>query len=214
MKRMVRWMTVTAGLGIALLVGGNGRDPYLWAYFATFAALALYPTISLDPELARERFNPPSPGADRIALRWVRLLAAAHIVVGVFDSRFQWTRVPGPLRAAALAGFALSFLLVMRAMFTNRFFSSVVRIQEERGHHVVDTGPYAFVRHPGYAGMVLFCPLSGLALGSWISAGVALVYSGLVLRRVVFEDRFLRAHLAGYEAYASRVRYLLVPGLW
>ena len=100
------------------------------------------------------------------------------------------------------------------AWSSNRFFSSVVRIQKERGHRVVDTGPYARVRHPGYAGMILMAPFSGLALGSWISVAIALVYSALILRRVVFEDTFLRQNLEGYDAYTRRVRYRLVPGIF
>ena len=105
-------------------------------------------------------------------------------------------------------------MLIVRAMLANRFFSAVVRIQDDRGHHVVDRGPYSIVRHPGYAGMIVFAPLSGLALGSWLSVAVAFVYSALVARRVLFEDRFLRTNLDGYQAYTERVRYRLVPGLF
>jgi protein-S-isoprenylcysteine O-methyltransferase Ste14 len=109
----------------------------------------------------------------------------------------------------AVAGF-----LVFHAMLSNRFFSAVVRIQRDRGHRVVDRGPYAHVRHPGYAGMMAVAPLSGLALGSWVSVGLALLYSALILRRVFFEDSFLRRNLEGYEAYTERVRYRLVPGIF
>ncbi|HXG56734.1 MAG TPA: isoprenylcysteine carboxylmethyltransferase family protein, partial [Vicinamibacterales bacterium] len=93
-------------------------------------------------------------------------------------------------------------------------FSSVVRIQEDRGHRLVDTGPYALIRHPGYAGMIPSIPLGALALGSWLAFVVALAYSLLILRRVRFEDGFLQRNLAGYEAYTHRVRYRLVPGVW
>ena len=214
MKRLGRWSIATAIVGAVLLIVGNGRDPWLWGYVVVFSAIGFYAIHSMDDDLAKERFSPPSKGADRLALRWVRLIAAAHIVVGVADSRFGWTTVPDVLRGAGLVGFALSFLLVTRSMRVNRFFSAVVRIQDDRGHRVIDTGPYAMVRHPGYAGMILFAPLSGLALGSWISVAVALVYSGLIMRRVFFEDRFLRQNLAGYEAYTTRVPYRLVPGVW
>jgi protein-S-isoprenylcysteine O-methyltransferase Ste14 len=214
MKRITRWWIGTGIAAAVVLLGGNGRDPWLWAYVLVFAAVGFYAIQSMDDDLAKERFSPPSKGADRLALRWVRLVALAHVIAGVADSRFQWTTVPGALRGAGLAGFALSFVLIARAMLANRFFSAVVRIQDERGHRVVDTGPYAIVRHPGYAGMILFAPLSGLALGSWISVAFGLGYSALVLRRVLFEDRFLRTNLAGYDAYTKRVRYRLVPGLW
>jgi protein-S-isoprenylcysteine O-methyltransferase Ste14 len=169
----------------------------------------------MDDDLARERFTPPEPGADRLSLRAIRLVALTHLVVGALDAgRFHWTSIPPALRIVGFAGMTLSCLLVFRAMLTNRFFSPVVRIQKERGHRLVDSGPYGIVRHPGYAGMILMAPFSGLALGSWISVGLALVYSGLILRRVLFEDAFLRGHLEGYDAYASRVRYRLLPGVF
>jgi protein-S-isoprenylcysteine O-methyltransferase Ste14 len=214
MKRLVRWCIGTSIVAAVLLLVGNGRDPWLWAYIATFSGIGAFAMYSIDDDLAKERFNPPSKGADRLALRWVRLIALAHILVAIADSRFGWTSVPDVLRGVGLVGFALSFLLIVHAMRANRFFSAVVRIQDDRGHRVIDTGPYKTVRHPGYAGMIVFAPLSGLALGSWISVGVALVYSALVLRRVLFEDRFLRENLTGYQAYTGRVPYRLVPGVW
>jgi protein-S-isoprenylcysteine O-methyltransferase Ste14 len=105
-----------------------------------------------------------------------------------------------------------SAVLVFRSMLTNRFFSAVVRIQSDRGHHVVDVGPYAIVRHPGYAGMIPVMPASALALGSWLSFAIALVYSALIFRRVLFEDAFLQKNLTGYADYARRVPYRLIPG--
>ncbi|HVL66330.1 MAG TPA: isoprenylcysteine carboxylmethyltransferase family protein [Vicinamibacterales bacterium] len=197
--------------GAVILLAGGVRDPFNWGYVAVVAALTLYGMLGIGQDLARERFAPPSPGADRLSLRIVRLAALAHLVVALVDSRFGWTSVPPLPRGLALAGFAACFLLVMRAMLTNRFFSAVVRIQSDRGHHVVDRGPYAHVRHPGYAGMIPLVPLSALALGSWLALPVALVYSALILRRVVFEDGFLRDNLSGYAEYAGRVPYRLLP---
>jgi protein-S-isoprenylcysteine O-methyltransferase Ste14 len=108
----------------------------------------------------------------------------------------------------------LTLPLVFSAMLANRFFSPVVRIQKERGHRVVDRGPYAVVRHPGYVGMITSIPFSALVLGSWIGFALAAAYSILIFRRVLFEDAFLRANLEGYAAYAERVRYRLVPRVW
>jgi protein-S-isoprenylcysteine O-methyltransferase Ste14 len=87
-------------------------------------------------------------------------------------------------------------------------------VQDDRGHRVIDSGPYSIVRHPGYAGLMLGMPFSGLALGSWIAAAIGLVMSGLILRRVMFEDAFLKKNLDGYAAYSDRVRHRLIPGLW
>jgi protein-S-isoprenylcysteine O-methyltransferase Ste14 len=213
-KRLARWaiFNLVVGGGV-LLISGRWADPWLWAYIGAWSLLGMYALLSLDEDLAKERFRPPSPGADRRALKAIQLIALAHLVVGALDvGRWRIAPVGAPLRALGLALMIPAALLVFRAMLTNRFFSTVVRIQDDRGHHVVDRGPYAVVRHPGYAGMIPLVPASALALGSWLSVGVALVYSALILRRVLFEDSFLRANLAGYEAYAQRVPYRLIPG--
>jgi protein-S-isoprenylcysteine O-methyltransferase Ste14 len=109
---------------------------------------------------------------------------------------------------------AASLTTFYRAMHENHFFSSVVRLQTERGHRVVDTGPYAVVRHPGYAGVLLMTPFSGLALGSFVAAAIGLVMTALILRRVLFEDAFLQENLAGYKEYSGRVTSRLIPGVW
>ena len=118
------------------------------------------------------------------------------------------------LRAVALAMMAVTLGMFFRSMHENRFFSSVVRVQNERGHRVVDSGPYSIVRHPGYAGLIWAIPFSGLALGSWLAAALGLIMSGLILRRVLFEDAFLTKNLEGYVAYSGRVRHRLIPGVW
>jgi protein-S-isoprenylcysteine O-methyltransferase Ste14 len=122
--------------------------------------------------------------------------------------------VPPLLRAFALGAMVVTFGMFFRAMRENRFFSSVVRVQSDRGHRVIDTGPYAIVRHPGYAGMILGMPFSGLALGSWVASAIGVVLSLLILRRVLFEDRFLKKNLNGYALYTNRVRYRLIPRVW
>jgi protein-S-isoprenylcysteine O-methyltransferase Ste14 len=99
-------------------------------------------------------------------------------------------------------------------MRANRFFSPVVRVQTERGHRVIDGGPYGSIRHPGYLGMIVSVMCSGLVLGSWLGFALAALYAALILRRVFFEDAFLKANLAGYPDYARRVPYRLIPGGW
>jgi protein-S-isoprenylcysteine O-methyltransferase Ste14 len=217
MKRKIfRWLTFSATLTtVVLAASGEWTDPWLWAYAITWSVFGAYALFSIDEDLARERFHPPSPGADRLFLRAIRLLALAHVIVGALDvGRFHLTPVSDLLRAAGLVGMFTFSLLFAQAMRANRFFSSVVRIQNDRGHHVITSGPYALVRHPGYAGLILAVPCSGLALGSWLSVGLGLAYSALVLRRVIFEDGFLQTNLEGYREYADRVRYRLIPGAW
>jgi protein-S-isoprenylcysteine O-methyltransferase Ste14 len=97
----------------------------------------------------------------------------------------------------------------------NRFFSSVVRIQSDRGQRVVTGGPYAFVRHPGYSAGILIMLASGVALGSWLAAAFLIaVMLPFLLYRVIHEDRVLQSQLDGYADYARRVCWRLVPGIW
>jgi protein-S-isoprenylcysteine O-methyltransferase Ste14 len=215
-KRLKRWCIAVLVIGGALMaLSGSATDPWLWSYIAVMAALGAYAMVRLDDDLARERFSPPSPGADKLSLRVIRLVALAHLIVGALDSgRWQLAPVPDAVRAIGLAGMAAAFMVMFRAMQANRFFSAVVRIQSDRGHHVIDTGPYARIRHPGYAGMIPSMPFSALALGSWAAFAISLVYVALILRRVRFEDAFLHANLEGYAEYAQRVRYRLLPGVW
>jgi len=216
-KRMKRWLLASGLVTLAIFaLAGTWRDPWLWAYVVVWSTAAGYALFSIDEDLARERFHPPSAGADGVALNFVRVIALTHLVVGTLDSgRWHLTPpVPYGLRAFALAAMAATFGMFFRSMLENRFFSSVVRVQNERGHQVIDSGPYSIVRHPGYAGLILGIPFSGLALGSWIAAAIGLVMSAMILRRVMFEDAFLQKNLDGYAAYADRVRHRLIPGVW
>jgi protein-S-isoprenylcysteine O-methyltransferase Ste14 len=202
--------------GSVLGISGRWGDPWLWTYVGAWAVLSLNALMRLDEDLAKERFSPPSPGADRLPLRAIRAIAAAHLVVGALDiGRWHLTdTVPAAVRVLALAGMSLGLFVIFQAMRDNHFFSPVVRIQRERGHRLVDTGLYRFVRHPGYAGMIAAIPLSGLALGSWMAAAAGLVYSALIFRRVLFEDAFLKSQLEGYADYARRVPSRLIPAIW
>jgi protein-S-isoprenylcysteine O-methyltransferase Ste14 len=216
-KRLKRWTLSTLIVAsLVFLLAGTWRDPWLWAYVGVWTVSAAYALLSLDEDLAKERFRPPTAGADRIAVTFIRIVALAHIIVGALDTgRWHLTGpVPTGIRLAALVGMAAGLGTFYRAMHENRFFSAVVRIQSDRGHQVISSGPYGIVRHPGYAGLIFVPPFSGLALGSWIAVAVGLVVSVLVVRRVLFEDSFLRKHLEGYTAYAQRVPHRLIPGVW
>jgi protein-S-isoprenylcysteine O-methyltransferase Ste14 len=215
-KRLLRWALISVALAVGIFwLAGRWLDPWLWAYVAIFSAAGLYAALNLDDDLARERFRPAEPGADRVPLKAIRLIALVHVIVGALDGgRWHLTSVPASGRLVGLIGMAIALPIIFHAMLVNRFFSPVVRIQTERGHRVVDQGPYAIVRHPGYVGMITAIPFSALVLGSWIGFALAVGYALLLLRRVVFEDAFLRANLDGYAAYAERVRYRLVPRVW
>lgn len=137
------------------------------------------------------------------------------VIVAGLDHRFGWTPV-FPLWATNLGFFIVTagYALAVWALVENRFFSGVVRIQKERGHTVCDTGPYRFIRHPGYAGNIL--PLFGivLALNSAWTLVPALFALVIALFRTALEDRTLQTELLGYREYAQRVRYRLLPGIY
>ena len=214
-KRMTRFSVALLCFGTVLVLLKGGLDGWLALYLGGWAIFALYAFASIDDDLAKERFSPPEPGADRLPLRAIRVIAVIHLVIGALDAgRWHLAPVPDLVRAIALPVMVVSALLVVQAMRANRFFSPVVRVQTERGHRVIDRGPYGTIRHPGYLGMIVSVLCSGLVLGSWLGFAFAAAYAALILRRVFFEDAFLQVNLAGYADYARRVPYRLIPGGW
>jgi protein-S-isoprenylcysteine O-methyltransferase Ste14 len=170
----------------------------------------------VDPGLAAERAMPGPGGQDYgmepvYGLLWV----AQHLVAGWDVGRFHWSdRVPAPVQAAGLLAVAVALTGLVWAMTVNRFFSSVIRIQTDRGHHVIMSGPYRWVRHPGYGAAFVLMVGTGLGLGSWIAGAIGVLFVPLLVRRTLKEDRVLREQLDGYAAYAERVRYRIIPGVW
>ncbi len=130
--------------------------------------------------------------------------------------RFHWSdTVPARLQWTALIALAAGYALCLWATRVNRFFSSIVRIQNDRGQVVITTGPYAVIRHPGYLAGIIIMIASGLALNSWIAAAMLMVCAlPFLLHRVISEDRVLLAELPGYRDYAEQVRWWLLPGIW
>jgi protein-S-isoprenylcysteine O-methyltransferase Ste14 len=136
-------------------------------------------------------------------------------IVGAFDNgRYHWTSMQGWLVYPGSALFLIHIWIFAWAMKVNTFFEKTVRIQKERDHYVVDSGPYRFVRHPGYASNILGMIGVPLIMGSWWAfAPVGLATLVLVIRTAL-EDRVLREELKGYEEYTSQVRQRLIPGIW
>ena len=121
------------------------------------------------------------------------------IIAGLDRGRFHWSdTVPLWLQVLGLVAVAGSYAFALWAMSVNRFFSSVVRLQSDRGQYVVTAGPYAVIRHPGYTAGIVIMLASGIALGSWLAAAFLVVTTlPFLLYRAITEDRFLQAELAG-----------------
>lgn len=201
--------------GVLLASAGRFDLAPIWEYLALFAVSGVAGSFFVDPDLMRERWR---PGGKRMPAGYglLALLALAHLGLAGLDlGRYHWSdTVPGELRVGALAALAVSFAVLTWAMHVNPFFSSVVRIQSERGHKLIREGPYRIVRHPGYAAALVACLASGLALGSWLAALSGYVFVPMLLYRTLGEDRLLRRELPGYEDYAQQVRYRVAPGIW
>lgn len=137
------------------------------------------------------------------------------VIVAGLDHRYNWSfEFPLWLIAIGFILISLGYAFAAWALAENRFFSSVVRIQTDRGHVVCDSGPYRFVRHPGYAGNILALFGIVLALGSIWTLIPAAVASIISVIRTVLEDQTLQEELSGYRDYARRVRYRLIPGIY
>ena len=153
---------------------------------------------------------------DNVLARLVGLGGAWLPLFAGLDARYGWSTLDFGLteEIIALVLILTGFAFGSWALMENRFFSGVVRIQKERGHHVISTGPYAWVRHPGYAGALLNYWFTPIVLDSlWTFVPVVFITVILVIRTSL-EDRTLQEELPGYKEYAQRTRYRLLPGIW
>jgi protein-S-isoprenylcysteine O-methyltransferase Ste14 len=205
------------GAGV-LLFGSAGTlsIPAFWVYLAILAAVFVASFMLLDPELLHERMRPggkPLP----LGVMLATVVFSLHwIIAGLDRGRLHWSdTVPLWLEVIGFVMMVAAQLLAFWAMRINRFFSSIVRIQSDRGQYVVTAGPYAFVRHPGYVAGILLIFASGIALGSWLAAAFVVATNlPFLLYRIVVEERVLQSQLPDYAEYAQRVRWRLLPGLW
>ena len=212
--------TVATLLGTAacLFVPAARLDwPMAWAVLGYLAVYSLAGFYFLDPGLIAERSGIP-PGARPAdlalaGLAFVFLYPVSLVVCGL-DARDAASPIPPLLAWTAFMVFAAGYAFSLWAAATNPFFSAAVRIQRERGHHVIDRGPYAWVRHPGYAGALLAHLALPLALGAPRGLLPAALGTLLMSLRAVYEERRLARELPGYADYAVRVRHRLVPGVW
>jgi protein-S-isoprenylcysteine O-methyltransferase Ste14 len=183
------------------------------ALVSTFAGALLLPT-----DLQAERSGLPE-GAKAwdiaLVLYMARIGPLTTLIVAGLDARFGWSHgLSLGVQVAAFLALIPSSGLTLWAMVVNRFFSGLVRIQTDRGHTVVDRGPYGWVRHPGYAGALAYTIATPLLLGSWWGLMPAAVPCAVIVIRTALEDHTLQRELGGYVNYAQRVRYRLLPGVW
>jgi protein-S-isoprenylcysteine O-methyltransferase Ste14 len=137
------------------------------------------------------------------------------LIISGLDVRFDWSgQIPLYVRVIALIIIITGLLFSDWAVITNRIFSGVVRIQHDRGHVVISTGPYAYVRHPGYSGSILWGVGTPLFLGSPWALSATIFFCIVIIFRTALEDATLQRELNGYKDYTRQVHYRLFPGIW
>ena len=207
-------------LAIFFIPAGSLRWPQAWIFIALYlsAVAGFYlSTKKRDPGLLKERMSPQKnvKAWDRRIVRiYSLLLAAMTVLVGLDAVRFRWSHLAPGWNVLGFGGLALAMLLAFWATRENTFASQVVRIQDDRGHRVCSTGPYAHVRHPMYDGVILSIISFPLALGSLFALIPAGFVVGLFILRTSLEDKTLQEELPGYKEYGQKVRFRLIPGVW
>ena len=205
-------------LGIVLFIlAGTASLPAVWAYLVIQWVFTLASTLAMSEETARERLK-PGAGAKREPLYNIgsTIFWLAHIVIATLDiGRFHWSAgFPVWLQVWGGIGALSAYGLPVWAVHHNEFMSARIRIQKERGQRVIDSGPYAFIRHPNYAGGMLHGILGGLLLGSWPALIPMVLWCGLLVMRTFNEEKLLLDELEGYKEYTQKVRYRFIPGIF
>ena len=189
-----------------------------WVYFVILLSNSVILTILMDPSLIEERARRTADRKETdlpYAMILGRIGPIVIIIISGLDTRFGWTnmnmRVASIIAAAIMV---LGLLLTDWAVLKNRFFSSVVRIQKDRGHKAVTDGPYRYIRHPGYCGSMIYILTTAIILRSvWALIPAIAVVISIVLR-TANEDRILDRELEGYREYSEKTKYRLIPYIW
>ena len=219
-KSLVRGVVELAVLaGVLFGIAGRVDWPAAWLIMLLFTGQVLgrWWLFRHDPELFKERLTtaPNVPQWDLLIARGNRILEPIFLATAALDAgRFRWSAVPAVVQVVATAAVVAVVGVVWWCAAANHFLSSRSRIQSERGHTVVQHGPYRFVRHPMYASKIVLMAGVALMLGSWIALVPAALIALLLVLRTSLEDRMLTTELPGYRKYAEHVPERLVPGLW
>jgi protein-S-isoprenylcysteine O-methyltransferase Ste14 len=190
-----------------------------WVYVGLIllSELLMITVLNRNRELMEERLNPKEgiKTWDKVYFGITTPLYLIATALGGLDARFGWTRdMPVAVYWLGVAVYIIGQAIFLWARDVNNYFSSVVRIQADRGQTVCKDGPYRIVRHPGYVGGFLFTITVGWILGSWWATIPQVMAALLLVWRTALEDKTLQAELPGYAEYAKETRYRLIPGVW
>lgn len=219
-RRLVQVFGMYATYAVLLFVSaGTLRWWNAWAYLGLFVFSILTGGLYVarkNPAIINERgrSSEKTKPFDKLFGRLTIPLVLGAFVVAGLDYRFGWSAVPLWLQITGFVALAPTQYTVYWVMLVNAYAATTVRVETERGQHVISDGPYRFVRHPMYSGVVVGYLLLPLALGSWWMAVPLVMLICLFVWRTAHEDRTLLAELPGYADYAQKTRYRLLPGVW
>ena len=221
-KLILSTVGLIAVIAVFLFVSAGTLDwPAAWGFLAEMGVLSLAVGLWLarhDPALLAERLGSPFQRTqktwDKAFMAVVMVLYFGWVILMGLDARWAISRVPIWLQALGALDVALSNYVVFLTFRENSYAAPVVKIQRERGHRVVSTGPYAYLRHPMYAGGLLMFVGMPLQLGSWLGLAALALLVPLLAVRIVMEERTLAAELDGYRDYVERVHWRLIPLIW
>jgi protein-S-isoprenylcysteine O-methyltransferase Ste14 len=212
--------TILLFLALIFVPAGTLKWPEAWLFIFLYLAVVTGMMIWMKkkaPGLLKERMSPKKDAKSwdkRILTAYTLILMAFLIVPGLDAVRFGCSEVPLTVKVLAFIGFIPGSGFAFWAMKENAYLSDVVRIQKDRGHTVCTTGPYKYVRHPMYVGVILIIFCLPLSLGSFYALIPAFIIAVLFIVRTSLEDKTLQEELPGYKEYAQKVRYRLLPGVW
>jgi protein-S-isoprenylcysteine O-methyltransferase Ste14 len=209
-------------IGLALFLSAGRLDWMAgWAFLVSYALFGTVTSLWIgrnDPDLLAERMTAEGRKItirERVVMFLARICALAlYVVAGLDAGRYGWSTIPAGARGLGWIMGIASALLIFWVFRTNTFASSVVRLQSDRGHRVIDNGPYRYVRHPMYVGTILLFLGLPLVLGSWwafIPAGMLVL---TFILRTAQEDQLLIEGLEGYDQFSVKTRFRLFPGVW
>jgi protein-S-isoprenylcysteine O-methyltransferase Ste14 len=219
-NRIIQVFVSVLLMGVVLFLSAGRLDwPAAWIFLGFYVLVIL--TLGVwamrkHPDVVNERGKLENIKSwdNTLMIIYTVMLFAVFVVAGLDAGRFGWSVMPIALQIVGFIALAFAMAVTYWTMATNPFLSTAVRIQDDRGHYVVTSGPYRYVRHPMYA--MMFFMYSGIALelGSWWALIPAVVIVIVFVIRTALEDRTLQAELPGYVEYTQHTRYRLVPGVW
>jgi protein-S-isoprenylcysteine O-methyltransferase Ste14 len=213
-------LTIAFLIALVFVPAGTLKWPEAWILLISYGSVVTGVVLwwkKHAPALLRERISRKKDAKswDKVIIRvYSFVLIVLMVLPGLDAVRFRWSKIPLALKVAGFCGYVPAIGLALWAMRENAFLSDVVRIQTDRGHTVCTTGPYRYVRHPMYTGVIFMFLCFPLSLGSWYSYIPAALIAALFILRTALEDKTLKAELFGYADYAEKVRFRLIPGIW